>query len=140
MVDLGGSLAVASRGLYATGVSTDLNGILHRPCLRQYNRVTPCLSHISQLRRESRRCLESGCNVRQVYVILQMCTGGNCGIWLISLTSWKDYGLYFNTVHEQQRRVSCKRKSYKVSASIVRTCRVQGTPVLVLTYKIFDIC
>lgn len=27
MVDLGGSLAVASRGLFATGVSTDLNGI-----------------------------------------------------------------------------------------------------------------
>jgi hypothetical protein len=26
-VDLGGSLAVASRGLYATGVSTDLNGV-----------------------------------------------------------------------------------------------------------------
>lgn len=26
MVDLGGSLAVASRGLFATGVSTDLNG------------------------------------------------------------------------------------------------------------------
>ena len=26
MVDLGGSLAVASMGLYATGVSTDLNG------------------------------------------------------------------------------------------------------------------
>ncbi len=30
-VDLGGSLAVASRGLYATGVSTDLNGILTEP-------------------------------------------------------------------------------------------------------------
>ena len=28
MVDLGGSLAVASRGLFATGVSTDLNGML----------------------------------------------------------------------------------------------------------------
>jgi hypothetical protein len=28
MVDLGGSLAVASRGLFATGVSTDLNGII----------------------------------------------------------------------------------------------------------------
>ena len=28
MVDLGGSLAVASKGLYATGVSTDLNGTL----------------------------------------------------------------------------------------------------------------
>jgi acyl-coenzyme A thioesterase 13 len=29
MVDLGGSLAVASRGLFATGVSTDLNGTSH---------------------------------------------------------------------------------------------------------------
>jgi hypothetical protein len=29
-VDLGGSLAVASRGLFATGVSTDLNGKLFR--------------------------------------------------------------------------------------------------------------
>jgi hypothetical protein len=28
VVDLGGSLAVASRGLFATGVSTDLNGKL----------------------------------------------------------------------------------------------------------------
>lgn len=26
IVDLGGSLAVASKGLFATGVSTDLNG------------------------------------------------------------------------------------------------------------------
>jgi len=33
MTDLGGSLAVASRGLFATGVSTDLNGesIYHNP-------------------------------------------------------------------------------------------------------------
>lgn len=30
LVDLGGSLAVASRGLYATGVSTDLNGMMAR--------------------------------------------------------------------------------------------------------------
>jgi hypothetical protein len=29
MVDLGGSLAVASRGLFATGVSTDLNGLFY---------------------------------------------------------------------------------------------------------------
>lgn len=28
MTDLGGSLAVASRGLFATGVSTDLSGEL----------------------------------------------------------------------------------------------------------------
>jgi hypothetical protein len=32
MVDLGGSLAVASMGLYATGVSTDMNSefLVHR--------------------------------------------------------------------------------------------------------------
>lgn len=29
MVDLGGSLAVASMGLYATGVTTDMNSALH---------------------------------------------------------------------------------------------------------------
>lgn len=28
-VDVGGSLAVASKGLFATGVSTDLNGDIH---------------------------------------------------------------------------------------------------------------
>jgi hypothetical protein len=35
MVDLGGSLAVASMGLYATGVSTDLNGNYHHDILSQ---------------------------------------------------------------------------------------------------------
>ena len=29
MTDIGGSFAVASRGLFATGVSTDLNGTCH---------------------------------------------------------------------------------------------------------------
>lgn len=29
MVDLGGSLAVASKGLYSTGVSTDINGMFY---------------------------------------------------------------------------------------------------------------
>lgn len=42
MVDLGGSLAVASMGLYATGVSTDLNGkVIPKPsgcaAVRDYN-------------------------------------------------------------------------------------------------------
>jgi acyl-coenzyme A thioesterase 13 len=36
MVDLGGSLAVASKGLYATGVSTDLNGEL---CTQQVSHI-----------------------------------------------------------------------------------------------------
>jgi acyl-coenzyme A thioesterase 13 len=35
MVDLGGSLAVASKGLYATGVSTDLNGELRATLIFQ---------------------------------------------------------------------------------------------------------
>ncbi len=35
-VDLGGSLAVASRGLYSTGVSTDLNGKEQQGCVAVY--------------------------------------------------------------------------------------------------------
>jgi acyl-coenzyme A thioesterase PaaI-like protein len=38
MVDLGGSLAVASMGLYSTGVSTDLNGANSRAVLPQPGR------------------------------------------------------------------------------------------------------
>ena len=38
LVDLGGSLAVASKGLFSTGVSTDLNGMssvfVYRSCGR----------------------------------------------------------------------------------------------------------
>ncbi|KAI4823071.1 hypothetical protein E4T44_06986, partial [Aureobasidium sp. EXF-8845] len=43
MVDLGGSLAVASRGLFATGVSTDLNGtsILKSPLVKAFSMETP---------------------------------------------------------------------------------------------------
>lgn len=43
MVDLGGSLAVASRGLYATGVSTDLNGMRRNSLhLHETNILTSC--------------------------------------------------------------------------------------------------
>lgn len=38
MVDLGGSLAVASMGLYSTGVSTDLNGAKSCAVLLQLGR------------------------------------------------------------------------------------------------------
>ena len=51
MCDLGGSLAVASRGLFATGVSTDLNS-------------TSALSDISQGGLDSSRVV-MGANVRQ---------------------------------------------------------------------------
>lgn len=36
LADLGGSLAIASRGFYATGVSTDLNGRQFITVLRSY--------------------------------------------------------------------------------------------------------
>jgi hypothetical protein len=59
MVDLGGSLAVASRGLFATGVSTDLNGtsILKSPLVKAFSMETPnkliglcdAYSHLSKL-------------------------------------------------------------------------------------------
>lgn len=64
MVDLGGSLAVASKGLYATGVSTDLNGELAWPPMQVLSEIdNGSSSYISQFRRPSRRCLEGGCDV-----------------------------------------------------------------------------
>lgn len=52
-VDLGGSLAVASRGLYATGVSTDLNGELLQYFIIMVLIWVSC-SHISQFWRPNR--------------------------------------------------------------------------------------
>lgn len=49
MVDLGGSLAVASRGLFATGVSTDLNGEFDSTACR-WHVLTVCESNVSELR------------------------------------------------------------------------------------------
>lgn len=50
-VDLGGSLAVASKGLYATGVSTDLNGV-SRNCLLRLDPPTHANSNVFKLGRE----------------------------------------------------------------------------------------
>lgn len=53
MVDLGGSLAVASRGLFATGVSTDLNGmhiVISEPVLLKQGSADTCdNSHLPKL-------------------------------------------------------------------------------------------
>lgn len=55
LVDLGGSLAVASRGLFATGVSTDLNGKVYKigipPNFSVSNKTLS--SHILELRWQS---------------------------------------------------------------------------------------
>lgn len=53
MVDLGGSLAVASMGLYATGVSTDLNG--RAICINsKLKNAYIVASHVSEGRRKGR--------------------------------------------------------------------------------------
>lgn len=53
MVDLGGSLAVASMGLYATGVSTDLNG--RTICINSnLKNAYTVASHVSEGRRKGR--------------------------------------------------------------------------------------
>jgi acyl-coenzyme A thioesterase 13 len=49
MVDLGGSLAVASRGLFATGVSTDLNGKQGFSASTKQGRLTTDLHTVTYL-------------------------------------------------------------------------------------------
>jgi acyl-coenzyme A thioesterase 13 len=46
-VDLGGSLAVASRGLYATGVSTDLNGELYLAPVLMNSAQIPLVTYLN---------------------------------------------------------------------------------------------
>lgn len=46
-VDLGGSLAVASKGLFATGVSTDLNGRRSNPALITHTDRTFKVTYLS---------------------------------------------------------------------------------------------
>lgn len=53
MVDLGGSLAVASMGLYSTGVSTDLNGEAVR-IVSSLKNAYSVASHVSEGRRKGR--------------------------------------------------------------------------------------
>ncbi|OAX85597.1 hypothetical protein ACJ72_00011 [Emergomyces africanus] len=58
MVDLGGSLALASRGLFSTGVSTDLNGSWHAtpsPGLHYLGLISKHMtSDVSQFRGKNR--------------------------------------------------------------------------------------
>jgi acyl-coenzyme A thioesterase 13 len=88
MVDLGGSLAVASRGLFATGVSTDLN-------------VT---------------YLSSGGKVGDLIKAEVTCDKCTYILPLSSTTltacSWKNVGIHFHQLQQQQRRGFCKGKSH----------------------------
>ena len=63
MTDLGGSLAVASRGLFATGVSTDLSGETAVLCMQTRPFLT-WNSDISKLGRQSWRYDTRGGDVR----------------------------------------------------------------------------
>jgi hypothetical protein len=87
MVDLGGSLAVASRGLFATGVSTDLN-------------VT---------------YLSSGGKIGDLIkaeVTCDKCMSGLTNPEVrtkLTLSSWQDLGIHVNQLQQQQRRSLCSR-------------------------------
>lgn len=48
MVDLGGSLAVASMGYYSTGVSTDLNGTCANGLITERTLIATAASHVSK--------------------------------------------------------------------------------------------
>lgn len=122
MVDLGGSLAVASRGLFATGVSTDLNGMLR--CIRL--QIVSRSNSIFLV-----TYLNSGGKVGDVLKAVVTCDKCKCllmlsvgRILLISSNSWEDNGIHFNTLYKQQRRASCKRKSYEVSSMEIEAMRI----------------
>jgi len=81
MVDLGGSLAVASRGLFATGVSTDLNGKL---CLVRGNFGTTPLSPNNSCPTTSRFLVDDNKNQSQTTdlyatTVTYLASGGKIG-------------------------------------------------------------
>lgn len=103
MVDLGGSLAVASRGLFATGVSTDLNGIFPPSPILMNRRTDSSVSAIVTY-------LNSGGKVGDT--IRAEATCDKCKVEPmkhITLTlgaitdtkySWQDARIYIHPIHE----------------------------------------
>ena len=93
MVDLGGSLVLASRGLYSTGVSTDLN-------------VTYLSSggKVGDLIRAEASCDKCICPCRDRVT---------CTDW----SSWEDAGVHDYPIHERQGRSGRKREPYQIRSS-----------------------
>lgn len=89
MVDLGGSLAVASRGLFATGVSTDLN-------------VTYLNSggKIGDIIRAEVTC--DKCEYLHTYPLLLVSSHPPKTGVANGSGSWQDTGLYFNRFQERE--------------------------------------
>lgn len=79
MVDLGGSLVLASRGLYSTGVSTDLN-------------VTYLNSggKVGDVIRAEAVCDKCKCFTVQGSVACEL---------LMAVCSWQNVGIYFSEIH-----------------------------------------
>jgi hypothetical protein len=99
MVDLGGSLAVASRGLFATGVSTDLN-------------VTYLSSggKIGDLIRA-----EASCDKCEFLLPCpHLCFTYAPLDALLTSRSWEDHGIYVYPIQERKRRRLCKGKPHKI--------------------------
>jgi hypothetical protein len=95
-VDLGGSLAVASRGLFATGVSTDLN-------------VTYLSSggKIGDLIKAEVTC--DKCTPSQSIFVMQPSAN--------EMYSWQDVSVHVDQLFKQQRRGVCQRKSHEIRSA-----------------------
>lgn len=122
MVDFGGSLAVASMGLYATGVSTDLNG---RPPpattpgpqmpLKERVVLTPAPhSHVPRQRRQGGGHHQGNGRLRQKYERPQSFRCPSHKL-TIPLRSWQDTRVHHGDVLEPKRRACRQGEPYQVS-------------------------
>lgn len=94
MVDTSGSLALASRGLYSTGVSTDLSVTY----LNAGGRIGDLVKG------------EVICDKCKSFVPLTQ-----MNVWLgLNKTSWQDSCLHLSEVHEQEQRDRGARESHQI--------------------------
>ncbi|KAI5200625.1 hypothetical protein E4T38_06458 [Aureobasidium subglaciale] len=110
MVDLGGSLAVASRGLFATGVSTDLNVTY----LNSGGKIGDLIraSPVTSVRNPHKKAYATR---------------------LLISDSWQDTRIHIHQLPQRKTGASCKRKSHQVCpppprirqeyASLIQICR-----------------
>jgi len=122
MVDLGGSLAVASMGLFATGVSTDLNGRGRRHDVLVDRDVLSVLTNDSNLpkyRRQGRRPDTSYSSLREEYeakIRIMLSAEYHCPDSQANpqFCSRQDSSLHDHHIPQREGRAGREGKSYKV--------------------------
>jgi len=116
MVDLGGSLAVASMGLYATGVSTDLN-----------------VTYLSSGGKIGDKLQGTAVCEKSTFLFPSLLTSEKgAGDWFgkvggfanvfVWYGSWQDACLYSGHLPQRQGRACCQGKSYKVRPCLLDIC------------------